>query len=116
MVLVRGDRRIARVDTHAHPRLHAVGPLVPDERPLPCQRRVHCILRSREGDEECVSLGADTLPARLLEDVAEDPVMLGEHVTVLLAEPADERRRALDVSEQEGVGPGQASGSLACIR
>ncbi len=42
--------------------------------------------------------------------------MLGEHVAVPLAELAYERRGAFDVGEQEGVRPGQVTGSLACSR
>ena len=116
VVLVGGDRCLTRVDAHSDARLHVVRPLVADERLLSRQRRGDSVLWSPERHEERISLGADAFPARLFEDAAKDPVMLGEHVAVLLAEPANERRRAFDVGEQERVGPGQATGSLACSR
>ena len=103
VVLVGGDRCLARVDAHSDARLHVVRPFVADERPLPRQRRSDGVLWPPERHEERVALGADALPAGLLEDAAKDPVMLREHVAVVLAEPAYERRRALDVGEQEGV-------------
>ncbi len=116
VVLVGGDRCLTRVDAHSDARLDAVRPLVAVERLLPCEGRGDGVLRPPEGNEERVSLGADAFPARLLEDAAQDPVMLGEHVAVLLAELADERRRAFDVCEQERVGAGHATGSLARSR
>ena len=91
VVLVGGDRCLTRVDAHSDARLHVMRPLVADERLLSRQRRGDGFLRSPERYEERVSLGADAFPTRLLEDVAEDPVMLREHVPVALAELDAER-------------------------
>ena len=95
VVLVGGDRRLTRVDAHADARLHVVRPLVADERALSRQRGSDGVLWPPERHEERVALGADALAARLLEDAAQNPVMLGEHVAVPLAEPAYERRSSL---------------------
>ena len=116
VVLVRGDRRLARVDPHAHARLDSVRPVVARERLLRGERGERSVLRASEGDEERVALRADAFAAGVLEDGAQHAVMLGEHVSVLVSQLPDERGRAFDVGEEEGVGPGQASGSLACSR
>ena len=116
VVLVRGDRRLACVDSHAHARLDPVGPVVPGERLLRGQRRERGVLGAPEGDEERIALRADALAAGVLEDGAQHTVVLGEHVSVLVPQLPDQRGRAFDIGEEEGVGPGQASGSLACNR
>jgi hypothetical protein len=38
------------------------------------------------------------------ERLAQDPLVLAEHLAISIAEPLDELRRALDVREEEGDG------------
>jgi len=55
-----------------------------------------------EGDEERVSLVVDLGPAVGSERLAEDAVAVGERDGVPLSQLFEQRRRALDVGEQEG--------------
>jgi len=70
VVLVRRDRRLARVDAHPHSRLDAVGPLARGERLLGGDRGEDCVLRPSERDEERVTLRANALATGILEDAA----------------------------------------------
>ena len=101
------DRRFAGVQAHANPYVGASRPLVLGERALSRDCRGHRLARPRERVEERVSLGVDLAPARCAERLAEDPPVVGDHRAVLVAEVLEQLRRALDVSEQEGDGPGR---------
>ena len=96
------DHGLARVQTHTHPHLAALGPPVLRERTLrhDCgsQRRIG----TPKGEEEGVSLGVDLPAAALLRCCADDPLVLGENLAVALPEVLEQPRRSLDVGEEEG--------------
>ena len=58
----------------------------------------------REGDEKRVSLGVDLVAAVLGEGLAQDALVLREHLAVALAQLLEQPRRPLDVREEEGDG------------
>src|SRR5262249_36269058 len=55
-----------------------------------------------EGDEERVTLVVDLRPAVGCERLAEDAVVVGERLGVPFSQLFEQRRRTLDVREQEG--------------
>jgi len=65
-------------------------------------RGQHGILGTAEGHEEGVALGVDLLAAVGDERLAQDPLVLREHVAVFLAQPLEQSGRALDVGERAG--------------
>jgi len=71
-------------------------------------RGLHCARCGGERNEKRVALGVDLDPALLRTRLAYDPPVLRERLGVPLgAEPVQELRRALDVGEEEGDGPGR---------
>jgi hypothetical protein len=62
------------------------------ERPLSCECRRDGILGTREDGEEGISLGVDLAPAGVGEGGAEEPLMVGQHRAVAVAEPGEESR------------------------
>jgi hypothetical protein len=114
-VAVCSDAGLAGVQPHADAHLHVVRPVVLGERELPGGGGLERRAGAAEDDEERVALGVDLDPANLRERRAQEAVVRREHVAVAVAaELLEQTRRALDVREQEGHGPGrQRSGSLA---
>src|SRR5262245_50060065 len=74
-VTALGGDGLARVDSHSHTELHSLGPPVPGERALRCDRRGDRIARAAEGDEERIALGVDLLTAVRLEGLAQEAFM-----------------------------------------
>jgi hypothetical protein len=99
------DGRLGSVDAHADPYLLSVGPGVARERALRGEGSGDCVLCAGEGDEERVTLRVDLVAARFLEGGAEQALMIGQDVSVLVAKRFQQARRALDVREEEGDGP-----------
>jgi len=77
------------------------------KRVLPFARRLDSVAGPRERVEECVSLRVYLDPAALSERGTEDPSMFRENLRVLVTEVVQERRRALNVGEEEGDGSGR---------
>ena len=69
---------------------------------LGVDRRRDGVLGTPEGDEEGVALRVDLVTSVCGECRANDALVVGEHLRVAAAELLHERRRALDVGEQEG--------------
>jgi hypothetical protein len=99
-------RRLARVDSDPHPHVRAVRPPMAGQRPLNRDRCRHRISGAAEGDEERVALRVDHLAPMRGEDLAEQPLLVGQELAVPSpAQPFQQPGRALDVREQEGDGP-----------
>ena len=103
-IVVVADVRLTSVDADPHAHLDALGPAMRHEGPLRAHRGGDRVARPREGDEEPVALGVDLTPAVLVEHRAQQPLMLGEHHRVIVAQPCQQPRRPLDVAEQKRDG------------
>jgi hypothetical protein len=105
-VALPADGRLGSVDADADPYLLSVGPGVARERALRGESSGDRVLRAGEGDEERVTLRVDLVAACFLEGGAEQALMLGQDVSVLVAKRFQQARRAFDVAEEEGDRPG----------
>jgi hypothetical protein len=93
---------LARVQTHAHLDLGALGPLVVGQDGLPGSRGRDTGPGTAEDDEERVALGVDLDPAGLDERLPQQLVVGREDVAVAVApELLQQPRGAFDVGEQE---------------
>jgi hypothetical protein len=72
------------------------------ERSLGRERRLDGVPCPPERDEERIPLRVYLLPPGVLESLAQEPLMVGEHLHVALAELLHQGRRALDVRKEEG--------------
>ena len=109
------NRCLAGVQSHPHPYLGTLGPVVLGHRALDVRRRDDSRTGLPENDEEGVALRVDLHPAGLGEGPAQEPVVLREKLAVTVAaEVLEQARRALDVREHEGDrASGQGGGSLS---
>ena len=108
-VALRGGGRLCRVDPHPDPELAAVRPCVVRQGALAVARCDDRVARAGEADEEGVTLRVDLVPLERGEGLAQEPSVIVEHGGVRLgAEVSKQPRRALDIGEQEGDGPGGA--------
>ncbi len=98
------DGRLARVQAHPHPDDRAVRPLVGGVGALRLDRGRDSVAGAGEGEEERVALRVDLDAPALAEPLAHQPAVVAEDALVPLAEELQERRRALDVAEDEGDG------------
>ena len=103
-VVIQPDLRLAGVHADAHAHLDALGPTLGRRRALRAHGGGDRVARSPEGDEEPVTLGMDLAPVVLLERRAQQALMLGQHLGVATAQPRQQSRRTLDVTEQERDG------------
>ena len=92
------DERLTGVNSDAHTD-RAFGKAI-----LSFARRLDSVAGPRERIEQRVSLSVHLDPAALSERGTEDPSMFRENLRVLVTEVVQERRRALDVGEEEGDG------------
>ena len=100
-VAVTPDYRLASVEPHSHPHVHAVGPGL-SRKSLLCRDGARDgILRARKGNEEGVALGIDLAAVELGEHPPEQAMVLLEHVRIAGAESLEQARRPLDVGEEE---------------
>ena len=106
------DLRLARVQPHPDEELHTVGPRVGCEVALRIHRSRDRVLRAPERDEEGVSLRVDLVAAMRRERLAQDSLVLLEHVPVLAADPLQERGRPLDIGEEERDGAARERGHI----
>ena len=98
--------RFTRMDPHADAKLRVLGPDMIRQRPLARDRGGDRVLRPSVRDEERVALRVDLAAAVLRECLAQDPVMIGERLSVdRPAQPFEQRGRSLDVREEKGDGP-----------
>ena len=106
-VALVGDEGLAGVDPHPH--LHRAV----------CQRSSCAgsgrdrVGSAREGDEEGVALRVDLDAVRLLEGRAERSAMRAEQIGVGGSVLTQQPRRAGDIGEEKGDGPGRKSGHLS---
>src|SRR5581483_3176706 len=69
---------------------------------LPLARHCNRVRGTLEGDEEGIALVVDLVAVIPLEQLAQDPPVLGEHVAIALRpQLVEEPRRALDVREEQ---------------
>ena len=109
-VPLAADRRLAGVQPHPHEDGAAVRPVVRGVGALHLDGRLDRVAGAREGEEERVALRVDLDAAALGERVAHQPAVVGEDAVVALAELLQQRRRALDVAEDEGDGAARERG------
>jgi hypothetical protein len=69
-----------------------------------------CSVGAFEGEEERVPLVVDLTAALLLNGLAQDPMVLLESGDIALAQPPQERGRAVDVREEDRGRPGRQLG------
>jgi hypothetical protein len=88
------------------------GPGVLGEGSLCRDGRVDGLPRPVEGDEERVAVGVELASPAGGPGVAQQPLVVSHDCRVAVAQRAQERRRALDVREEEGEsrGPGFVHG------
>jgi hypothetical protein len=109
-------QRLARVQAHSHAYLTALRPVVYCKRTLRANGSAERRARTREREEERVSLRVDLASAALVDGLAEDPPVRVENVRVAISEPPQEPRRALDVREQERDRPARQLGHELRLR
>ena len=98
--------RLPRVQTHPHLDLHTLGPRVRQQGKLALDCGEKCLSRTRERDEEGVALRVDLVSAVSAEGRAKQPLMIGQHAAVAVAEVLDEPCGPFDVAEEEGDSAG----------
>jgi hypothetical protein len=97
-----GVECLSCVDAHAHANVLSIGPLVVGERALDRDRRGGAGGCRVEHCKKRIALRSDLDSAVLGEGRSDDPMMLDEDLGVSLRTEADqERRRTLDVREEE---------------
>ena len=73
-----------------------------EQRKLALYRSEDCVARARERDEEGIPLRVHLVAAVGSERLAQQPLVVREHLSVAIPQLLDEPRRALDVREEEG--------------
>ena len=106
-VLVAHERRLARVQAHAHTKRHALRPLMLRKPGLRGGGRAARVDSALEDAEERVALGAKLPPAAPGESRTQDLVVRRLRLDVAVADLLHEARRALDVGEEERDRPGR---------
>ncbi|CAN5296444.1 hypothetical protein BH09ACT13_BH09ACT13_04620 [soil metagenome] len=109
-VALLADDGLTRVQPHPHADLATVGPVVLGERALRDDRRSESRIRTREREEERVSLRVDLAPAALGRGLADGALVLCPDGAVALAQVLEQPRRPLDVGEEECDGAGRQLG------
>ena len=90
-----GPERLPRVQPHPHPHRAA------RKRELRIGRRRHRIGRTREGDEERVTLRVDLDSLVAPPGLPQRTTVLGQHLRIPVAQLLQQPRRPLDVREEE---------------
>ncbi len=103
-VALAADGRLAGVQPHPDEDGAALRPVVSGVGALHLHRGLDRVAGAREGEEERVPLRVDLDAAALGERVAHQPTVVGEDAVVAVTELLQERRRALDVAEDERDG------------
>ena len=99
--------RLGCVDAHSHAKAAPHRPILRSKRLLALDRGGGRLLGARERKEERVALIVDFLASVLAGGRAQDLPVLGQHLSVLLAQTLQQLGRALDVREHEGDGSGR---------
>ena len=84
--------------------LDLAGPRLSGMRALRIDGSGDGVTRTREHEEEGVTLRVDLDPVACREGVADNSPVRHQHVAVVVAEALEELRRVLDVGEDEGDG------------
>ena len=98
----RGRGRLTGVDSHAHAHVPSLWPVVLSERALRLDRRQQRVAGATEGDEERVALRVNDAAAVAVECLPQQPLVLGNHLAVAVAQLLEQASRSFDVCEQEG--------------
>jgi hypothetical protein len=109
------DRGLSRMQADPHTNGDTGRPLGGGMCPLGVDRSRESVPRTREDEEERVSLciHLDTVASR--KRVTDDPPVAGEHLAVVVAQPFQELRRVLDVGEDERDGACGQVGHVAIV-
>ena len=97
-----GPRRLTGMNAHADADLFACWPRVGKKRPLHLDRRGNAGTRRREHGEERITLSVNLLAAVRGEARPDQPMMIGKYLRVPVAQARQQRRGALDISEEKG--------------
>ena len=97
-------RRLTGVQPDPYADLDLARPRLSGMRALRLDGSGDGVSRTREHEEEGVTLRVDLDPVACREGVADDSPVRRQHVAVVVAEALEELRRVLDVGEDEGDG------------
>jgi hypothetical protein len=100
-VAVAPDDRLAGVEAHSHPHVHAARPSVSGKGLLCRDGTRDRIFRAGKGNEQGVALGIDLAAVEVGEHAPEHAMVLLKHVRIAGPESLEQARRPLDVGEEE---------------
>jgi hypothetical protein len=104
------DVGLAGVKPNADPHGRTVGPWMPQDALLCCDRRHQGLSRPREGSKDRIPLRVDLLAALFLNGRADKSAALRQDVRIGITQLLEQTRRPLDVGEEEGDRPGRQAG------
>ena len=100
VVALGGGARLGRVDPHSYAQLASRRPLVASQRPLGVDRCAGRLIGARKGKEKRVSLVVDLLAGVGAGSPAQDLPVVGERLSVPLAQTLQQPRRPFDIREE----------------
>lgn len=103
-VAMLGAVRIAGMEPHTDPDLHAASPGIGGERPLCGDCRRHRITSMPERHEERIPLRVHNDAAVFVERRTEHTAMFSQYRSVLLLQPLDKLCRAIDIGKEQRDG------------
>ena len=115
-VALLADGRLAGVQAHPHAHVDAAGPIVGGEGSLTVDGGARRRLARAGTSRRSVALRVDLVPAGGLEDLPQQPPMVGHDLPVVVAQLLQQPRRALDVREQKSDGAARESHALTVQR
>jgi hypothetical protein len=104
-VTLRGQHRLARMQTHPHEHPRAGRPTMSRQRALRAGRRRDGVAGAREDRHQAVALRSELDAAVGAHGTTQGRPVSGEYLGPTIPQPPRERRRALDVAEHQGDGP-----------
>ena len=111
-VALRGAHGLAGVEPHPIAYGDAAGPLPGPDRELALDRRLDRVAGGREDEVQPVARRAALDGAVARERLADQAMVIGQHLGIAVAELLEQPRRALDVGERQGHGARGLGGIL----
>ncbi|MGB3717048.1 MAG: hypothetical protein WA996_21725 [Candidatus Promineifilaceae bacterium] len=94
--------RFAGMQPHAHPHPDPFGPGIPGHGPLYAGHSADGFSSFGEGGEEGVALGRDLLTVPAVDSLADDLVVAGQQISILISQLLQQPGRAFDIGEEKG--------------